>query len=50
MGNGEKVDVRGDLNGHVGELAEGYADVHSGFRNEKRNDEVKGINSVRQWK
>jgi hypothetical protein len=43
MGKGEEVVIGGDLNGHVGELAEGDEEVHGGFGYGKRNEEGERI-------
>jgi hypothetical protein len=43
MGKGEEVIIGGDLNGHVGELADGYEEAHGGFGFGKRNEEGERI-------
>ncbi|XP_042504708.1 uncharacterized protein LOC122081598 [Macadamia integrifolia] len=39
LGQGEKIIIEGDLNGHVGKDCRGYEDVHGGFGVEERNAE-----------
>ena len=43
MEKGEEVIIGGDLNGHVGEHAEGYEEAHGGFGFGKRNEEGERI-------
>jgi hypothetical protein len=43
VGKGEEIVIGGDLNGHVGKLAEGYDRVHGGFGYGSRNEEGERI-------
>ena len=42
-GQGEEVVIGGDLNGHVGNTAEGYEEVHGGYGYGNRNEEGERI-------
>jgi exonuclease III len=43
MGKGEEVVIGGDMNGHVGESAEGYEEAHGGHGYGTRNEEGERI-------
>ena len=42
-GHGEEVVIGGDLNGHVGNMAEGYEEVHGGYGYGNKNEEGERI-------